>query len=395
MKKVLYFMPDLSLKDIAGNITRVISLLEYFKNRGIEVDYFGVKDWCEWKPDSVEQMMNTGLVNKVIIGKRRPSREQNLIKRLFTYKIPELLKNIWYGIDNAALPNKSTFYLKKQFDKLLKENTYDYIIINYSLWANLVRNRKHTGKARIIIDTHDLMTIQMFQKGKKPLYRILREEMRRLNYFDEVWAVSMDEMYLFTQLLKNQVKLVPNISLSTPSENEFSEDKKYDLIYVASENGYNKEAAAWFMQKVYPLLPSGISICIVGLITKHIEDKSNIIKFPFIENLNEVYTRSKVVICPMLNGTGTKLKVIEAMAYGLPIVCTLRGIDGLPNKINNGCMVSDTPQKFADNIISILSDKLLYATLSKQSSDLYKNYFAINVRYKQLDQIFDIEKQKA
>lgn len=43
MKKVLYFMPDLSLKDIAGNITRVISLLEYFKNRGIEVDYFGVK----------------------------------------------------------------------------------------------------------------------------------------------------------------------------------------------------------------------------------------------------------------------------------------------------------------------------------------------------------------
>lgn len=58
-------------------------------------------------------------------------------------------------------------------------------------------------------------------------------------------------------------------------------------------------------------------------------------------------------------------------------------------------MVSDTPQKFADNIISILSDKFLFATLSKQSSDLYKNYFAINVRYKQLDQIFDIEKQKA
>lgn len=383
-------MPDLSLEDTAGNRTRVISLLKYFKSRKFEVDYYGVRDWIPWTGDNVDKIMATGLVNRVIVGDRHISRDKPL-KRLFCFKIPELIKNKLYRVDAYALNNAGTFYLLQQFNRFLEKNKYDYIIINYSIWCNLIRNKKYTGDARVIIDTHDFVTVQMFNKKKSLLSRALKEEIKRLNYADEVWAVSVDEYYIFTQFLDHTVRLVPNIPLSHSLPANSNRDKKYDLVYVASENPYNRMSVKWFIEEVYPLLSPDLSICIVGTITRHFEDKPNIQKIGFAENLNDIYSQAKIVICPMLDGTGIKLKVIEAMANALPVVCTLRGIDGLPNKINNGCLVGDTPEEFAGNIDKLLHDSKLYNTLSEEGYDLYQNYFTQEIRYKQLDHIFEVK----
>lgn len=391
-KRILYFMPYLSLDDTAGNKTRVISVLRYLKDRNFEIDYFGVKDWIPWTGDNVEKMLATGLVDRVFVGERHVDRSKTL-KRLFCYKIPELIKEKIYGVDGYGLNSAASFYLCKQFNKVLQENTYDYVLVNYSLWANLIRTKEYTKNAKTIIDTHDFITFQVYKNGKrKVLGRTITEEVKRLNYADEVWAISVDEQYVFTQLLDSKVQLVPVI---IPPNNlaaavDTPQPKKYDLIYVASANDFNKESARWFIEKVYPLLPQHLSICIVGKVTEHIKDRPNIEKIDYIENLGELYQQSKLVICPMLQGTGLKIKVVEAMAHGLPVVCTLRGIDGLPNKINNGCLVCETPEEFAENILKVLADKELYNKLAKEGNDLYQNFFTLETRYKSLDAIFGI-----
>lgn len=377
-------MPDLSLENNAGNRTRVLSLLKYFKERNFEVDYFGVKDWCKWEEGAVEKMMDTGLINQVFVSTRRPPRSQPL-KRFFIYKLPS------FFLKKITLPNLAPSYLCRQFNKVLKQNEYDYIIVNYTTWANLVRNNKYLKGARTIIDTHDFLTIQEYKKYRKHVGQIFEEEIKRLSYFDEVWAVSVDEYYVFSQFLTNIVRLVPNIPLSVLNRNQITDSKKkYDIIYVASDNLYNQQAVAWFISNVYPLLPNDISICIVGKINNHITASySNIDKISFVEDLATVYSESKVAVCPMLDGTGIKLKVLEAMSFALPIVCNLRGLDGLPNKINNGCLVSDDAKEFANHIVRLLSDEVLYNQLSKQAYDLYEAYFNPEVRYKQLDLIFE------
>lgn len=388
-KRILYFMPDLSLEDTAGNRTRVISMLKYLKSRNFEIDYFGVKDWVPWTGDNAEKIMATGLVDRVIVGERHIPREKPL-KRIFCYKIPELIKNKLYGVDSYALNNTGTFYLYKQFNKVLRENKYDIILINYAIWSNLIRNKKYTGQARTIIDTHDFVTIHIFNKNKKLLGRALKEEIKRLNYADEVWAVSVDEYYIFSQFLNNSVELAPIIPLNHPEKPTEKAEKIYDLVYVASDNPYNRASVRWFMDEVYPLLPESIKICIVGRITPYVEDKANITKINFAQNLDEVYQQSRIVICPMVGGTGTKVKVLEAMANKLPVVCTVRGIDGLPNKINNGCLVAYTPSEFADGVIKLLSDRELYEKYSKEGYELYNNYFTTDAVYKNLDRIFGI-----
>ncbi|NDV78522.1 glycosyltransferase family 4 protein [Dysgonomonas sp. 511] len=396
MKQILYFMPKMSLKNNAGNVTRVISLLQYFKSREFHVDFFGIKNWnIKWEDDLPQKMLDTKLVDRVFWEELKPPKT-NFIKRLFTYKIPEYIKRRYYG-GSPIFRSFCTFYLRKTFEKVLQENRYDYIVINYVLWVNLIKYSKNLKGAKVIVDTHDFLTIHAARdpKKKKHIGKYFQTEMENLSFFDEVWAVSIDEMYIFTQFLHNtKVRLVPNMPLFVLNKDgEYNgKEKEYDIIYVASENPWNQMSSKWFFADIYPLLPQNLKICVVGKINEYIkEDYPNVEKIHFAKDLGEMYAKSRIAICPMLEGTGIKLKVLEALSFGLPVVCTQRGIDGLPNKLNNGCLLSNTAEEFAGNIMKLISDSRLYEEQSKLGYDLFKIYFNPEVRYKQLDEIFDVK----
>ena len=119
---------------------------------------------------------------------------------------------------------------------------------------------------------------------------------------------------------------------------------------MGSNNPHNTNAAKWFFDKVYPLLPDTIKITVVGRVCSAVPEKENIEKIEYAENLSEYYKKSKITICPMLSGTGLKIKVVESLSYGIPIVCNTRGVDGLLNKLNNGCIVTNDPNEFSNAI---------------------------------------------
>lgn len=111
----------------------------------------------------------------------------------------------------------------------------------------------------------------------------------------------------------------------------------------------------------------------------------------FVEDLSTYYYKSKIALCPMLSGTGVKVKVVEALSYGLPVVCNLRGLDGLPLKENNGCLRGDTPEEFAKHITKLLADENYYQSIKKLAINTFKDFFDKKHCYDQLDAIFQIE----
>src|SRR5690606_21052871 len=120
----------------------------------------------------------------------------------------------------------------------------------------------------------------------------------------------------------------------------------------------------------------------------YVKDYPNVHKIPFVRNLQDYYEVSKIALCPMLTGTGVKIKVVEALSHGLPVICTSRGVDGLPNKINNGCLVSDEPETFAKNIHYLLDHLEAYLQQSRMGEELFNNFFEKQIVYKKLDNIF-------
>lgn len=385
MRRVLFFMPDNPLKKNAGNRTRALSTLSYFKSRNFEIDFVSEYFTGLWNEADIKAFEQSGLANNTYVIKKKPSK-RNILYYLLFYKLPNFFYQNKAWFFPLQFPELVTLRFKKAFNKLLKAKDYDYIFINYASWASLVENNHLTKSAIKVIDTHDFITAQ--HQKKNDIGRSFKEEIRRISLFDIALAISVEEQYIFSQFCKSKVILAP-MTLDKPENLHDVGEKSFDLIYVASDNVHNRKSANWFFNEVYPLLPTNLQICVIGQINEHLTIRaSNIVSVNFAEELSDYYRNAKVAICPMLTGTGTKIKVVEALSYGLPVVCNSRGVDGLIDKNNNGCLVSDDPSEFGNNILKLLTDKLEYKKQAENALATFCLNYEKEACYKKLDQIF-------
>ena len=376
--KILYFYPENPLLHTQGNNARAYKLLEYFKTRNIDVDFVG-EETKEFTNEDSKKLVKNGLVKRAFLLLLF-RRSKNQLKYFFFKSLPRVINRELKDFDRVK-PKQSI-----QFKKIISENNYDYIIISYGYWHKLI-DKIDKKNAKLIIDTHDFLTSQ-FQNNKKfNLGRYFETEIKILNKFDEIFVISIDEKFTLSQFIKKPIHIIAH---GLPAKN-IIKNKEIDVIYVASDNEHNVAAAKWFFEKVYPLLTKNIKITVVGKITKYINDYENVTKIGFINDLDDAYATSKIAICPMLSGTGLKIKVAEALSFGLPIVCNERGIDGLLNKTKNGCLVTNNEIEFANNITKLLENSDYYSEISNEAKTFFNETLNSDVVYKNLDAIFKTE----
>ncbi|MCL9808742.1 glycosyltransferase [Flavobacterium luminosum] len=376
--KILYFYPENPFELNQGNNARALALLRYFKSKIYKVDYVGVASEIFSEVD-LESMKKANLIENGFLL-RRDECISKILGYLFSYAIPNKLKGRIRDFD------RTRFGHKKQFSKILKDNQYDYIIISYAYWAELVRKNKYLKEAKLIIDTHDFLTSQFQNRKRFNLGKYFKKEIEILNFFPKVIVISSDENYLFSQFVTSEIITIPHFLEAKFQLNSI--EKKYDLVYVASSNEHNVKSAKWFFEEVYPKLNPNLSICVVGKINKHIPELPNVTKMHFVEDLNQIYSESKVAICPMLSGTGLKIKVVEALSFGLPIVCSPKGIDGLTNKTDNGCLVAEDATTFSNYIEQLMIDDNFYQQQQTLSANFFLKNLSVESIYSQLDKVF-------
>ena len=381
--KILYFYPENPLHKTQGNNARSLALLEYFKNRNIEVDFVGVATTVfstnEIDKLKEEKLISNGYLLPIFI------RKKNKIKYFFRFSLPN---KIGSRLGNRiGLFDRTRLGHVDAFNAILKAQEYDVILISYVYWAKLIKNSEHLKNSKLIIDTHDFLTSQ-FQLNKQfQLGKFFEKEIDILKLFDEILVISIEEKYLFSQFVDKKVELVTH---ALPQKTNSKTENKYDLVYVASDNEHNTKSAKWFFNSVYPLLPATLKIAVVGKVGRSINEFSNVEKIDFVEDLDLLYSQSKIAICPMLSGTGVKIKVIEALSFGLPVVCNERGVDGLLNKTQNGCLVTNDENQFADYIIKLLSDADFYNKVSLEATTFFSEYHSLEKNYKILDKVFKL-----
>jgi len=380
-KKVVYFLPDNPIGDKAGNTTRCFQLLSYFyKNKDlIQVDFVSFLPW----PDvSIAQFKSLFPAFNLILIPKKGLTTTNYLKYFLVDKLPKLWRSIFAGRSSISLV---TPYIEKQLKNQLNNKRYDIALVSYASWASLIQL---IDAEYSIIDTHDFITKQFIDREKNDsqhkIGRLFQQEINLLQNFNEVWSYSLEEHYIFEQFLKNRVRLMP-VSFAI-QKLEPQRQINYDMLYVASDNPHNIKSINWFCQQVLPHL-SGLKIAVVGKICKEIPDQDPIIKLGVVDDLDVYYQQAKITICPMLSGTGIKIKVLESLSYGIPVVTTRRGVDGLINKTNNGCLVSNDPIEFAMLVKNLLEDPAFYAKNVEEAKSFFRKNYAVDKDLKLLEAI--------
>lgn len=354
-------MPDNPISGKAGNTTRLNQMLSYFNNfESVAVTFVSLRDWGMWKKEEVkifsEKYPNVELI---LLDKKY---KHKFFKYFFLYKLPYFFKK--NPIDLTS------WILRKEFAEIVNPQHFDHIIISYATWGEIISNVQI--KSNFIIDTHDFITAQNSNKCNQ-IGKLFQYEINILKKYDEIWTYSKEEEYIFGQFTNKKVEYLP-IPFPQKPLNPLKPDYKYDVVYVASNNPHNVNSIHWFLENVLPYLNGNIKIHIIGKVGKEIEKEyPNVVIYGMVDDLQEFYENARITICPMLSGTGVKIKVLESLSNNLPVVTNTRGVDGLSQKNDNGCLVTDDAKEFAEYIENLLADDELYDALRYKAHEFIKN----------------------
>ena len=122
------------------------------------------------------------------------------------------------------------------------------------------------------------------------------------------------------------------------------------------------EALSWFVNDVFPLIRAQeprARLVVVGSDPppRHsLRESEAIDLIGFVEDVQEPLRRYGLFMCPILSGSGVRVKLLEAFAAGIPVVSTRLGAEGLAEKDGEICALADDPQGFANHVLALLAD---------------------------------------
>ena len=136
----------------------------------------------------------------------------------------------------------------------------------------------------------------------------------------------------------------------------------------------NLEALQWFFNEVVPILKArGVPFRIhaIGVDPPPayaFANSEGILELAgFRESIAEDMRSASVFICPILSGSGVRVKLLEAFAYGIPVVSTHVGAEGLATSDGEYCRLADRAQDFADAVEELLKDRASAAAMGERA----------------------------
>lgn len=188
---------------------------------------------------------------------------------------------------------------------------------------------------------------------------------------DAVVAANPDEVasldHARARLLANAVDVAPVVSRQDPAR-----------LMLVGRFTYqpNLEAARWFVDSVLPHLRDAVPAVTVALVGRHdgalgdLDGRPGVEVCGFVSELDEEWARATAMVAPVRTGTGTRIKIIEAFARGVPVVSTTRGCDGLAVADDRELLIADDPVDFAAACGSLLADPSRRERLTRAAADL-------------------------
>lgn len=248
----------------------------------------------------------------------------------------------------------------------------DVVVVEYVLdsWAF----EAFPGGARRVLDTHDAFAdrhqgyvargIQNFWVSLRPA-----SENAGLRRAHVVLAIQEEEARRFQAQLAAEcgtgnpdVAVVSHLLRAVDGAVDYGADAS--AVFIASENPANRHALDTLLSRILPRVVAELpefDLKLVGSICNVVPDRPNVTKLGWIDDVAQAFAAAPLSLNPLLAGTGISIKLLDAMACGVPTISTATGVRGLPEDLRQGvCVVpDDDAQAFASATVRFARDAAL------------------------------------
>lgn len=376
MKKVLFVSYDFPYPTNTGGKNRAFNLIKYgSKNIEIHLASFIREDFRKDYEDKLRKIN----VKTITLFKRRKLIDIRNIKSLFLKKnsifrclyynsqtedsLLELIKS--FKIDIVHFESYYTaFYVSDKIRNLRAKQIFGTENIEYFLYKDY--NQNSNWLKRIIID--------------REVKKIEQEEKELLKSSDKNIAVTKEEANFIKSVTGRECEVVPNgVDLEEFRYNSPSEKIKNTLLFIGNFTYFpNIDAINYFYNKVFKRLDSDIKLLVVGKNAQKLslaKDK-RVKAISFLKDIKDAYNMADIMISPVRIGGGTNFKVLETMAYGIPIIADPSRVKSLKVKDGYEMLLAETALEYKQKIVLLLRDFGLRKQLSKNARKLVERDYS-------------------
>jgi glycosyltransferase involved in cell wall biosynthesis len=209
---------------------------------------------------------------------------------------------------------------------------------------------------------------------------------RMLDDFAGCTVVSEQERRLIEAVAPGfgPVAIVPNGVDLDAYAGDFGSEQPGTMVYTgALTYGANYDAMEYFMHSVLPLVQArypDVKLRITGGLQGVDLDRlpigDGVELTGYLEDIRSVIAQSALCIVPLRIGGGTRLKILEAMALGTPVVSTTKGAEGLHVTHGKDILIADGPEAFAEAVLRLLNDADLRSSLSDRAKAMVSERYS-------------------
>ncbi len=323
--------------------------------------------------------------------------EKNQNQTLFTIDTSFNFSKLITSFFNKKSYQTERFYNKKISEKILKiinTKKYDYVFFEGVFPSVYLHDIQENCNCKTIIRTHNVEheiwndlaknTSNLF---KKISYLFLKNQMKKWENFicskcDFLFCISKNDQLYFNKNIEKKIGILP-VSFKLQKRkipNNFS------IFHLGAMDWKpNIEGINWFLKKVWEKNfknNKSLKFYLAGknmpIFLKNQRNKSLIID-GLVENSENYMKKRSVMIVPLFSGSGIRIKILEGMAMGIPIISTPKGAQGIEYINKKNILICKDEFDFVTSIKKLQKDKNLFFNISKEGKKLIKTHFSSEV----------------
>ncbi len=216
--------------------------------------------------------------------------------------------------------------------------------------------------------------------------RLLRYEVAASRAASQVHTMSADDARFLARYLPDgaaRLRVVPNGVDCDHYAPPPGGPPRRGVLYVGNfENLPNVDAIEYLAADIWPLVRSRLPDARLDVVGANVSDRvrrfdgqDGIAVLGELAELRSAYHGHQVMVAPIRAGSGTRLKILEAFAAGIPVVSTTLGAEGIPAEHGTHLLLADTSADFAREIERVLSDEALAGSLARAALELVRQHY--------------------
>jgi len=302
--------------------------------------------------------------------------------------------NFEFASTNTALTYKEC---KEIFRDFIKDKFFDIALVEYIELSSLLEFLPENTIT--ILDTHDIVfnrlkSFKRFNVVYDGIVLTKQEELNIYRCFDYIILIQKTDLEnIAKEIDASRLLLVPHPAIL---KRKTIRTTVKNVGFIASQYSPNIDALKWFIEDVWNTIYQrhDLILNVYGKIKYNFSSmgefkNQNIVFHGFVDDLEEAYDTLDIIVNPIRCGAGLKIKNVEALGYGLPLITSTHGASGIEDGASKAFLIANSAAEFWFAFDAMLGNYAFRKQIAENAYEYAQSNFSIEKCYANLLKILN------